>query len=90
MSDFDVRMAELRARLLVRCRDEHRAIEDAMRAEDRNTLIDRSHKLAGIAGMLGAPEIGEAALELEDALRAERSYHAEATLLLHRLTTVTA
>lgn len=37
---------------------------------DREGMIDRAHKLAGISGMLGAPEVGEAALLFEEALLA--------------------
>ena len=65
-------MAELQARLPERCRTEHEAIAAAHAANERELLIDRAHKLAGIAGMLGAPEIGEAALDLEETLLAGR------------------
>lgn len=49
---------------------------------DRGRIIDRAHKLAGIAGMLGAPEVGAAALALEEAAQAGGHYDAEMTALL--------
>ena len=89
MTGLDARMAELRARLAQRCGNEHVAISAALAANDRETLQDRAHKLAGIAGMLGAPEVGHAALALEESLIAGQDFQEEATLLLARLAAVT-
>lgn len=57
---------------------------DAFRAlmDDRGSVIDRAHKLAGMAGMLGAPEVGAAAFALEDAALAGGQYDAEIAALL--------
>ncbi|MBI1402239.1 MAG: hypothetical protein GC147_03375 [Porphyrobacter sp.] len=49
---------------------ERRAMLVAMHGQgDRQGLADLAHKLAGIAGMMGAPVVGEASLQLEEALR---------------------
>lgn len=46
-------------------------------ANDRDGLIDRAHKLAGIAAMMGAPDVGETAFELEESLREHGEGEAE-------------
>ena len=85
MTDFEARMAALRARLAERCREDRAAISEALANDNRETLIDRAHKLAGIAGMLGAPELGEAAFALEEDLLAGREHAASAKTLMDRL-----
>lgn len=49
---------------------------------DREGLVDLAHKLAGIAGMLGAPEVGGAALLFEESLRADKEAEADLAALL--------
>ena len=82
MTPLETKMAELRARLAQRCRSEHAALLAAMDRNDREILIDRSHKLAGVAGMLGAPEIGDAALRLEESVLKGDPYEQDAMRLL--------
>ena len=61
------KIAELAARFCERAATERLAIADALADEDRTRIADLAHKLAGNAGMFGYPEIGEAALQLEEA-----------------------
>ena len=82
MTPLETKMAELQARLAQRCRSEHAALRAAMDRNDRQILIDRSHKLAGMAGMLGASEIGHAALRLEESALKGDPYEQEAMRLL--------
>ena len=82
MTPLETKMAELQARLAQRCRSEHAALRAAMDRNDREVLIDRSHKLAGIAGMLGAPQIGDAALRLEESVLKGDPYEQDAMRLL--------
>jgi hypothetical protein len=51
-------------------------------------VIDRTHKLAGIAGMFGRSDIGAAALDLEQRVLAEAVFIEEAARLLelHKVT----
>ena len=60
-------MAELTARFAARAQSEHTAIEQALATGDRKAVVQRAHTLAGNAGMFGQPELGAAALELEEA-----------------------
>ena len=57
----------------------------ALSAGDRAMLIDRAHKLAGIAGMFGRSDIGSAALELEQRVLADADFEDEAVRLLDLL-----
>lgn len=69
-------MESLRHRFALRLREELAALlalrEGGAGADEGSgaDLIARAHKLAGIAGMLGAVQVGEAALRLEEALLA--------------------
>lgn len=70
MIEPEQRMAEIAAKFAARLAEE-RAFWAVMPAHsDTGIIIDRAHKLAGLAGMVGAPEVGAAALRLEDAARA--------------------
>ena len=73
------------SRFAERMPQERAAIANALSAGDRETLIDRAHKLAGIAGMFGRPDIGTAALELEQHLLASADYVEETERLLDLL-----
>jgi len=69
MTDFDDRMAALRARMVGRMAEDAAAIEALARdPAGRAELIDRVHKLAGIAGSLGFPEVSREAKACEQAL----------------------
>jgi HPt (histidine-containing phosphotransfer) domain-containing protein len=78
-------MAELASRFAERMPQERAAIANALSAGDRETLIDRAHKLAGIAGMFGRPDISTAALELEQRLLAHDDHVEETERLLDLL-----
>lgn len=67
----------LKARFAARLKEERIALAELQRRPDRSALIDRSHKLAGIAGMMGAPAVGEAALRLEEAALGDGDHRTE-------------
>ena len=67
MSGIESKLAELAARFAACAPAERAAIADALAAGDTPAVIDRAHKLAGIAGMFGHHAIGEAAHTLEEA-----------------------
>jgi len=71
VSGLEDKLAEPRVRFQARAGDELAVIEAALANGDRPTIIDRAHKLAGIAGMFGYPEIGDAAFSLEQAALAD-------------------
>ena len=64
-------MAELSARFARQAGEYREELLGADRAGDRTAVRDRAHKLAGIAPMLGHPDIGSAALELEEAIETQ-------------------
>lgn len=65
MNSLDAKLAQLAADFAARAAGERAAVVAALAADDRSTLQDRAHKLAGIAPMMGFAAIGEAALALE-------------------------
>ncbi|MGK6354658.1 Hpt domain-containing protein [Sphingomonas sp. DT-207] len=67
MSDFDDRLAGLRARFLARAADDHAALAAAREAGDREAIQRIVHSLAGGAGIFGFPEISAAARAVEEA-----------------------
>jgi HPt (histidine-containing phosphotransfer) domain-containing protein len=70
VSGIESKLAELAARFAARAPAERAAIAEALAAGDTQEVIDRAHKLAGIAGMFGHHEVGQAALALEEAAMA--------------------
>lgn len=68
MSGFDDRMAQLRARFIVRAREDRNALREGGGAGDRARLREIAHSLAGNGGIFGFPEISAAASAIEDAL----------------------
>lgn len=70
MNPLEAKMAELSARFIARAEGERTALAAALAQGDMATVIDRTHKLAGIAGLFGHPQITQAALALEDAAEA--------------------
>jgi HPt (histidine-containing phosphotransfer) domain-containing protein len=78
----DAWLEPLRARFASRLGDEPAALRGAQARGDTETIIDRAHKLAGLAGMLGAPQVGEAALLLEETARSGSDYAAPLAALL--------
>ncbi|MGN6499707.1 MAG: Hpt domain-containing protein [Tsuneonella sp.] len=82
MTPLEGKLAELAARFSARAPQEREAIAAALAAGDAAVVIDRAHKLAGIAGMFGHAEVGAAALALEEAVRAGGDGAAEGARLL--------
>ena len=85
MTGLEAKLAELSSRFADRLPEERAAIANAIEIGDRRALIDRAHKLAGIAGMFGRPDIGAAALELEQSAMADADFSEEASQLLDLL-----
>lgn len=67
MTSFDAKMAELRHKFLQRCPAEAAGLATARSKRDRDEIIGRAHKLAGLAGTLGFHVIGSEAAALEAA-----------------------
>lgn len=70
----DAWLYPLKAKFAARLASEGDDFRTLHAAGDRAGLIDRAHKLAGIAGMVGFPAVGEAALQLEEAALSEGDY----------------
>lgn len=78
------------ARFAARVGEHETALQAAIAADDRGAIASQAHRLAGIAGMFGQPQIGEAAAQLEDIVEADGDYLAAAerlTALLRDLET---
>lgn len=71
MSDFDERMAALGERFRARCRADLEPLRDALAMDERAKVASLAHSLAGNAGLFGFAELGERAVALETAARAE-------------------
>lgn len=82
MSPLEAKMAELEARFLSRLPEERAELSVSLADDDREGIVERAHKLAGIAGMLGAAELGDAARELEEVARAGGAFAEAAERLL--------
>jgi len=67
MTVFDEKMAALRARFLTRAATERLAIMEAARTGGLAEVRRIAHGLAGAAGTFGFPELGTAALKVEEA-----------------------
>lgn len=61
---IDPPLAALRVRFLDRCRRDLRRLEDGVRGEELDLLV---HRLAGIAGVFGFPEVSEIAGRIDRA-----------------------
>ena len=81
MSDPGGKLAELGRKFAARAREERAALAQAMADDDRTALRDRAHNLAGIAPMVGYPQVGEAALALELAVEEGADIAAPARVL---------
>jgi HPt (histidine-containing phosphotransfer) domain-containing protein len=88
VNPLEGKLAELAARFAARAPQEREALAAALAAGDAAMLIDRAHKLAGIAGMVGHPEVGAAALDLEEAVRVGSDGAAEGERLLGLLSAI--
>jgi HPt (histidine-containing phosphotransfer) domain-containing protein len=67
MTDFDDRLAALRARFLARAADDRAALATAQKANDREAIRRIAHGLAGAAGVFGFADISAAARAVEEA-----------------------
>lgn len=72
----------LKAKFAVRLSTESSAFLALQASGDREGIIARAHKLAGLAGMMGAPEVGEMALQLEEAALAGGNFDTQFAALL--------
>jgi HPt (histidine-containing phosphotransfer) domain-containing protein len=75
-------LGAMREKFRARLHDEREAFVLLRTQESRQDIIERAHKLAGIAGMLGAPHVGELALLLEETARTPQDYSAEIDALI--------
>lgn len=82
MKGNDAWLDTLKEKFAARLIDESDALLALASVQDREGLVDRAHKLAGIAGMLGAPAVGEAAQRLEEAVLSDCGYDADLRALL--------
>lgn len=82
MTGNDAWLAPLRARFLARLGEELAAFRAASEGGETDAIIDRAHKLAGLAGTLGWPDVGEAALHLEERARSGAGYAPELAALI--------
>lgn len=82
------RLAELTARFRARAGEERMVLARALAEDDRATVAERAHKLAGNAGMFGEAELGEAALALEEAAETGAALRESGERLLAMLATL--
>lgn len=82
MSGDETWLAPMIQKFLARLPDERAALLDLAELGEWDQIIHRAHKLAGIAGMLGAPQVGEAALCLEETARANATCDDEFAALI--------
>ncbi|HEY0627096.1 MAG TPA: Hpt domain-containing protein [Allosphingosinicella sp.] len=68
MSAFDERMAQLRARFVVRAAEQREQLTAALMAGDRDEVRRLAHGLSGSAGVFGFPEISVDAQAVEEAV----------------------
>lgn len=68
MTDFEARLAQLRARFVLRAKDDAVALSGT---NSRAELLTISHSLSGAAGTFGFPAISAAAQNLEEAIYGE-------------------
>jgi len=85
MTEIDSRMSELAARFAARAADEREVLAASLASGDREEVAERTHKLAGVAGMFGHPEITKAALAVEAAAEQGRPMDVEGRHLLDLL-----
>lgn len=82
MSALESKLAELAARFAARAPEERAAIATALASGDTAALVERAHKLAGLAGMFGHGDIGLTALVLEEAAMAGQDCSRQGAALL--------
>lgn len=62
------KLADLAKRFAAQAPGQAEAVRILVREGNTAALGELAHKLAGIAGMLGHPSLGQAAIELEEAI----------------------
>lgn len=82
MSGDEAWLGPLMQKFLARLSDERSTLLELAELGAWDQIFDRAHKLAGIAGMLGAPQVGEAALCFEETARAGNSFDNEFAALI--------
>ncbi|MWV27012.1 Hpt domain-containing protein [Aurantiacibacter rhizosphaerae] len=80
-AELEIRMAQMAARFAARAGEHEAALRAAVAADDREAIASQAHRLAGIAGMFGQSEIGEAAAWLEEVVKIDGDYLAASELL---------
>lgn len=91
MSEFDVRMAQLSARFVLRAAAEETTLRQAVQECDWVEARRLAHSLSGSAAMFGFPQVGSAAQALEEAIdngETEAGLRLLAAALLDRLAAV--
>jgi HPt (histidine-containing phosphotransfer) domain-containing protein len=68
MAEFEIRMEALRQRFVARTRGDAKLIIAYAKVDDRNTLRDLCHAIAGTAGMFRFSALGDAASAVENAI----------------------
>jgi HPt (histidine-containing phosphotransfer) domain-containing protein len=81
VNELDAKLAVLSARFAQRAAADRADLAEALANDDRATVRDIAHKLAGLAGMLGHPNVTDLALSLEAAVEDGRSLAAPASAL---------
>ncbi|MXO70043.1 Hpt domain-containing protein [Alteraurantiacibacter buctensis] len=66
MTPFDEALLRMRESFARQAKDRALRLERALIEGDRSALVDVAHKIAGIAGMVGFPDLGERAAQVED------------------------
>ncbi|ALE17389.1 hypothetical protein AMC99_02103 [Altererythrobacter epoxidivorans] len=84
------KMHELAARFAAQVGNYRAVLEQAMNANDLGEVQALAHKLAGIAPMFGYENVGNAALDLEDAVSAGENHSAAAQQLDFLLASIEA
>ena len=90
MSEFDAKIRELAQRFAARTGVIRVELGEMREANDLVGMEDLAHRLAGIAGMFGHDRIGNAALELEQAVHKGGDIESAADELDARLAEVEA
>lgn len=82
MTEEEDWLAPLRAKFAVRLGEEAEKFRNLKASGARDEIIGHAHKLAGLAGMMGAPEVSEVALLLEETARSGADYSGELAELI--------
>lgn len=70
MTDINAALAPIRERFRSRCAEDAASLRSALAQEEDALARSLSHRLAGLAGTIGFPDISNAAADLEEAIDA--------------------